>query len=630
MCGIVGAVTKRPAMVNLARSLGAIEHRGPDDAGIMYWSPGCTPLHDPAEPSPCRVALGHRRLAIIDLSSAGRQPMRSADGSRWIVFNGEIYNYVELRRTLETEGLRFRTSTDTEVALEAIASWGPDVALRRFVGMFALAVLDTRDNSVLLARDPFGIKPLYVCDWQHGIAFGSELSALVTLPGIDRSPDASGAWLYLRHGVADNGSTTMLSGVKQVEPATWMRLGLAEESISQSRKRYWDPARIQERRISFDDAAAEIRDRFLRNVSLHLRSDVPLGSALSGGIDSSAIVCAIRHLEPDREIHTFSYLADDPRLDESRWVAIVNKHVGALAHPVTASADDLIRDVHRLIEAQGEPFSTTSIYAQHCVFREAREAGVKVMLDGQGADELMGGYIRYQGARLASLLAGGNWLGAMRFLSGGRERRLQRSQLVRGAVRSMLPWSTLPVVERLTGRNAPPPWLKEEWFRERGARSAPPRVAVRKRRYLHADLVEGVTVGLLSLLHYEDRNSMAYSIESRVPFLTTDFAEALLSLPEHYLVAQDGTTKHVFRRAMRGIVPDAILDRRDKIGFATPEGAWLKGSGDLVERALDQISSIPFFDARVARASCASDGLSSPHTWRLLNYTIWYHAMVRG
>jgi len=635
MCGIVGVVTGRPLDVDLASALATLRHRGPDDSGALYWRPGAPPVEDATGPSPCRVAFGHRRLSIIDLTSAGHQPMSSADGRWWIVFNGEVYNYLELRAELEQGGVRFRTRTDTEVVLMALVHWRPEVALKRFRGMFAFGLLDTHQGSVLLARDPFGIKPLFVCHWRDGVAFASETGPLLDLPGVDRALNPERTWLYLRFGVTDHGGDTMLAGIRQVPPGHWGRLETEEPSSDWRFQPFWDPQSIVGRTIGFDDAVEQVRHLFLRNIAWHLRSDVPVGTALSGGIDSSAIVCAIRHLNPDQEIHTFSFLADDARLNEGAWVDVVNRHITAIPHPVRSSADDLSGDLDRLIRCQGEPFGSTSIYAQHRIFRAAREAGITVMLDGQGADEMLGGYVPYQGARLASLLGRGRLIKATQFLRAQRAwpDRTARFVLVT-ALGYLLPDALRPAARSLVGRSDRPTWANLRWFQDRGVQLDCPWYHGRNGEYLRSGLQESVVTNLLALLRYEDRNSMAYSVESRVPFLTTDLAELLLSLPEDHLIGDDGMSKRVFRAAMRGIVPDVILHRRDKIGFATPELAWLREHSGFVDQALALTPAAPCLDGAGAARYChdAIEGTIpfSFQTWRLANFLLWNSALVEG
>jgi asparagine synthase (glutamine-hydrolysing) len=578
VCGIAGILCSRgtdTAQVG-ASLLRVLTHRGPDDHGWLSLR-GTTVCRgrDDAPPADADVLLLHRRLSILDLSDAGWQPMSTPDGRYHLVFNGEIYNYLELRTELKALGHQFHSHSDTEVLLHAWTQWG-ERALVRLVGMFAFALLDTQTRRLLLARDCFGIKPLYYAHCRGGFAFASEVKALLEVPGISRRVNPQRLYDYLRRGCTDHGDETLFADVSQLPPAHFLRVSL-DQPAAVHVARYWWPPQGEPLDISLDEATARLREMFLESIRLHLRSDVPVGAALSGGIDSSAIVTAMRHVEPRLDLHTFSYVADDPALSEERWARSAGGRAGATLHTVTATPDELAADLDRLIRLQDEPFGSTSIYAQYRVFGLAREAGIKVMLDGQGADELLGGYRPYLAARLASLVRGEQWGEAVRFLR--QAAGLPGSGGIQGVLLHttglLCPPPLQGLARRLAGKSLMPPWLNRRWFTDRGVRPRGEAGSGRP-RVLHEQLRRALAeTSLPMLLRYEDRNSMAHSIESRVPFLTPALVEFVLRLPEGYLIAADGTTKDVFRRAMRGIVPDEVLDRRDKIGFATPESRWL-------------------------------------------------------
>jgi len=647
MCGILGIVSlcHQPVDLEMARrSLDNIRHRGPNDEGYLLLDSATQqvvvcggadtdsrlslPVLEDFTNRPFTAVFGHRRLSILDLSIAGHQPMQSCDGRYWIVYNGEIYNYLELKAELKNAGVCFKTQTDTEVALAALIHWGTENALKRFQGMFAIALIDVKFRTVLLARDAFGIKPLFVCKWQQGFAFASEISSLMELPGVDISLEPDRTWMYLRFGVTDYGDKSMLSGIRQVPPAHWVQLQLDADLFSWDFQHYWDPYAITRCELSFEDAVEQTRHLFLRNISWHLRSDVPVGTALSGGIDSSAIVCAIRHLYPDHEIHTFSYLADDKFLNEEKWVELVNQKVSAIPHSIKSSGENLESDINFLLKCQGEPFGSTSIYAQYCVFRAASEAGITVMLDGQGADEILAGYVPYQGARLASLFAQGRIVEATKFLLAqrGMAGRTMSDVLI-NALGHLLPDIARPIARSLVGKTDRPIWANLGWFINQETRLDCPWYHGVNKEYLRSDLKESVSTTLMSLLRYEDRNSMAFSIESRVPFLTTDFVDLSLSLPESFLIGNDGVSKRVFRAAMKGIIPNAILERNDKIGFATPELAWLRNNKDFVSRSISRAHDVPCLSGTGVEIYCqqmlSGDRPFSFQIWRLLNFLHW-------
>jgi len=634
MCGIAGMIVSPPdrgdrAFVPLA--LEKLAHRGPDDHGYLLYSRcGVRLARDWRDDLPdAEAALAHRRLSIIDLTEAGRQPMASADGRYYIVFNGEIYNYLELREELEGLGHTFHSRSDTEVLLTACARWGT-AALSRLVGMFAFAVLDTQERRLLLARDFFGIKPLYYVEINGRFAFASELKVLLEFAGRPRRINPERLYQYLRYGYTDHGGETFLNGVRQIPPAHYLEVSLDRLDASEP-VCYWDVDLTARADISFEEAARRTRELFLENMRLHLSSDVPVGTALSGGIDSSAIVLAMRELGgKDLDLHTFSYVADDAAVSEERWVDLVTQAAGTVAHKVRPVPEELLADLDSLIYSQDEPFGSTRIYAQYRVFRLAREAGIKVMLDGQGADEILGGYRFYLAARLASLIRQGRWVQAAAFLR-------RASKWPGAGKRWLLAWSgeyLLPqrwqtVARRWVGKDLMPSWMNAAWFRDRGVEGRAinySRTGNVLKGHLYRSLI---SQNLPHLLRYEDRNSMAFSIESRVPFLTPKFVEFLFSLPEEYIIAPDGTSKAVFRAAMRGIVPDAILDRRDKLGFVTPERGWMAALYPWVERTLQsetaaRIGALNLDEAaRVWNEYKATGDHFSMRVWRWINLIEW-------
>jgi asparagine synthase (glutamine-hydrolysing) len=607
-----------------------IAHRGPDDHGFLSFGAGGVRLERDwtGTAASADAVLIHRRLSILDLAPSGWQPMATEDGRYHIVFNGEVYNYVEIRAELKALGHSFRSSSDTEVLLKAYAEWGTG-ALSRLVGMFAFAVLDARTRRLLLARDPFGIKPLYYTLSPRAFGFASEIKALLELPGVGRGVNPQRLYEYLNFGHSSYGDETLFADVRQLPPAHYMEVGL-DTGEPLDPVRYWRLDLDRRLDLSFDQAAEQLRGLFLDSVRLHLRSDVPVGAALSGGVDSSAIVMGMRHAEgPDLRLHTFTYLAEDEAINEQRWAEIVGKAARAEMHSVRPVASDLVADLDRLIATQDEPFISTSMYAQFRVFRLAAEAGIKVMLDGQGADEMLGGYPVYTAARFASLVRQGSPVAAMQFAR--RSSRLPgRGGLLMRAGEFLAPAALHRPLRRLAGRDLVPAWLRGSWFAERGVRVRAPNRLHRTREVLKQELHQTlVHTSLPMLLRYEDRNSMAFSIESRVPFLDTRIADFMFALPEEYLISPEGTTKAVFREAMRGIVPAPILDRSDKIGLLTPEQAWLSTLRPWVEGVLGSpvAAAVPALD-RVALSREWDDVLAGrkrfdSRVWRWVNLIRW-------
>ena len=656
MCGIAGLVSldeKACRLDGILEMTRTQRHRGPDDEGVCYFQMGGgrfwayggadTPQGAYGDPMPyapqkphstcnhekATVALGHRRLSILDLSPKGHQPMCTSDRRYWIVYNGEIYNYLELRSELAKSGFSFHSQSDTEVILYGYANWGLEI-FNRLVGMFAFAIYDRFTEQILLARDFFGIKPLYYSTWDNGFAFASEIKALLLLPVLSRRMNVDRVHEYLYSGLSDYGPETMFADIRQVPAAHYLLLPLNPMSKAHP-VRYWDLHPDQASRLSFQEATSRLRELFLENVNLHLRSDVHVGAALSGGIDSSAIVMCMRHLQGgDLDLHTFSYIAEDPELCEEKWVDLIGAASSSVPYKVTPKAEDLVNDLDDLISIQDEPFGSTSIYAQYCVMRLAREHEIKVMLDGQGADELLAGYRAYWGARLGSLLRELQWVKAYRFfvqtVSHGHS---PWPVLLMQAGRCFLPQGIQFRLKEVLDIDLVSRWLNKEWFRERGVRRGDGENG-RGQGFMKQALYHSLTRGgLNSLLRYEDRNSMAFSIESRVPFLTPAFASFVWSLPEEYMIDQNGRSKSVFRSAMEGIVPERVLSRKDKVGFATPERRWLSALKTWVQDTLesDVAKSLPM----IQREKVVADWreiLSNKNSfdwrfWRVINLVKW-------
>ena len=630
MCGLFGTVGTPPGLLDSARVnslFSLLHHRGPDDRGWLALDRGGVRTGcDPQDLLGDAVLL-HTRLSILDLSAAGHQPMSTPDGRFHLSFNGEIYNYVELRDELELLGRAFRSGTDTEVLLAAYAEWGA-TSFERLVGMFAISLVDADRRVLVLARDHFGIKPLYYAKLDGGLAFASEIPPLLELQGSSRRANPQRVFDYLRFGRTDHGAETMFEGILQVEAGHYIEVPLDTPNRLVERQ-YWSLEPQPVDGLSLDEAADRLHELFLDSVRIHLRSDVPVGAAFSGGVDSSANVAAMRRLSgPELELHTFSYLADDPVLNEERWVQLVAREAGAVTHTVETSPQELLSDIDRLITIQAEPFGGTSIYAQYRVFRLAREAGIKVMLDGQGADELFAGYRNYLAYRVSGLLARGRLLAAARLLQAVSSLPGASPSGVLGrAAGHALPDRAQSGARRLTRHRLVPEWLDQRWLRSHDVTlSDPGRTSHRSLREYRLDTVR---TGLRELLRYEDRNSMASSIESRVPFLTPALAEFALGMPDEYLIDSDGTGKLVLRRSLRGLVPDPILERRDKIGFATPEASWLRTLAPWVEQVFASDSGRADSLLRLAvvrsRWEQMSDGTRpyEPAAWRWLNLIRW-------
>ena len=570
MCGIACLISADGNKIDgatLDAFTEAVAHRGPDGRGTLAFADAGGALRrlDSPDDADFAVGLGHRRLSILDLSEAGAQPMSSKDGKLHIVYNGEVYNHVELRAELEKEGFSFDSHCDTEVVLAAYARWGSD-CFKRFNGMWALAILDLEKGRIVVSRDRFGIKPLY--HLRHGgvLAFASEIKQFKTLPGFSREPNPDACVAYLVNGY-EIPPETFIKGVKVFPAASFAEIPLeGAETADIQPKRFWFPEEIPlDHGARPEDAAAEIAALFENSVRLRLRSDVPVGSCLSGGLDSSAIFSTMGALEPETTFSAFSACFDDPRADERPFMervaaAVRSKHVKVFPAP-----EEFAADFADFLEKHDEPVGSVSMYAQYRVMKAAREAEAPVLLDGQGGDELFSGY----------------WPTYFLHLDGLKRRGLY-GKLLSHALGAAIPggnprllWETFGTFAEYKRRsNLEFPFeidsAKSAVFGERAA-------AYQRYREMSPEeyrIFELTELRLPRLLKWEDRNSMAFSIESRVPFLDINLVGKILSLPPEMNMRR-GWTKFLFRKAMDGKLPKKIVWRKDKKGFETPQGKWL-------------------------------------------------------
>ena len=520
------------------------------------------------------VGLGHRRLSIIDLTHAADQPMFDRSGELVLVYNGEIYNYLELREELRAAGRVFTTESDTEVLLAAYEQWGTD-CLPRLNGMFAFALWDGRRRELFLARDRFGEKPLFHTRLPGGgFAAASEMKALFAHPDVRVSPRESAVRSYVDGRFYEDGEETMFDGILRLPPAHAMVIG--DEGSVRRRWRYWTPdyAAVED---GFDETAAAERFRALleRSVRTRLRSDVPVGTSLSGGLDSSAIVCLLaeaRMQTPTLTQNTFSGRFDDadPTLSEGPYIDLVVDRAAVRAHSVTPSPTGLIEESELLHWHQEEPFLSASIYLQWCVMRLAREHETTVLLDGQGADELLAGYQFYFPAYQLDLVD------RRRLVRLAREtlvfrRRLRKAS--RGYANSLRRFDH----DVALGPRA----LASAWRRRSSVPTSayddgiPPAAPGTRLRRQIAEALQYNSLPML--LRYADRNAMAFSRETRFPFLDHELVDWCITLPDRAFV-QDGWQKHILRQAMGGILPEQIRWRADKVGYAAPLDLWLRDS----------------------------------------------------
>jgi asparagine synthase (glutamine-hydrolysing) len=634
MCGIFGHFSNKSTqdiqeqnnILKLAAD--SLYHRGPDDNGLETFE-----IKSEEDKFIKLLSLGHTRLSIIELSKKGHQPMSSSDDRYVIVYNGEIYNYKELRSELQELGHIFNTQSDTEVLIAAWSQWGPE-SLIKLIGMFAFAIFDKTDQTLTLARDAFGIKPFFYRNNGDNLYFASELPALIKLIPEKLNINLQRSYDYLVHNSYDSNSDTFFQEINHLLPAHFITFDL--KNVSKSKPVcWWKPNITTNPNLSFEEATQRLRNLFLDSVKLHLRSDVPLGVALSGGIDSSAIASVVRYLEPNIPLNTFSYIASELNISEEKFIDLLNEKLNARSFKVTIQEHEIYEDFDDMILKQGEPFASTSIYAQYRVAKLIKETGVTVVLDGQGADEILAGYFGYPGHRLLSLIETRGWIAAHKYAKcwgrlPGKNYLLAWKYLLQLKLGDWF----YNFLSKKTARDYKPKWLNINYLNKYGVRFKKKRIRLSKenrgQRVKEALAYALTKEGLPSLLRHSDRNSMAFSIESRVPFLTIPIVDFLLSLPENYLISDEGVTKHIFREAMRGIVPDSILDRKDKIGFATPETIWLSSKCEIIKTWINQSIEIPFINKKILLKEfeiILKEKNIDGRLWRWINYLHWYNLL---
>jgi len=565
-----------------------IRHRGPDDEGYVIYNlegevseyrgddtvSAFHHLKHINEAEDLIVGLGNRRLSIIDPSPKGHQPMLSEDRRFSVVYNGELYNYREIREELESK-YRFRSDTDTEVILYSVIEWGIEEAISKFIGMYAFLIYDKENNILYGARDRFGIKPLFYTQSNGVYYFASEIKSFK--PVVKFEPNMKKIYEYLTFTRIIDEETFFLD-IYQIKPGHYFILRDGELVI----KRYWNLSLGEHQgRENVGEIVDRWRDIFYNSIRIHLRTDVPLGFAISGGIDSSGLIAVSldlirggrvreKGIDPVK-LYSFSSIIDDPKIGEGKYVNILVKHFNIDLVGIKPHADDVARDLGKFIYYQEEPPEGPSVFSHWCVVKEASRY-VKVLLDGQGGDELLAGYHAYIPIYLKGLLRRGAILKF--FTEAFRLRDLILSKFKLG-------------LKVYTGRRRK--LISELLSNE--IKSAVEKTELKmkspKANNLKEALRNDLTGGRLhEILRYEDRNSMAFSLEIRVPYVNHVLAEFMMKVPEEACIYK-GWTKYIHREMLKGLLPDEVRLRRTKIGFEVPEARWLRELEDFIKKKFE-------------------------------------------
>ncbi|WP_100622797.1 asparagine synthase (glutamine-hydrolyzing) [Candidatus Coxiella mudrowiae] len=561
MCGIVGIISLNNVSLNsdllIEKMKNALLHRGPDGEGTWYSSDR-------------RVFLGHRRLSIIDLTNHAAQPMLSYDGRYVLTYNGEIYNYIELRKKCEKRKSIFNSNSDTEVILECFRHWGHN-AFSLFIGMWSLALYDLIEKKIILSRDRFAIKPLYYGIVQDNLFFASEPKALRAAHSRFNEIDDVSVQLFIENAFLERKDWTFFKYIKRFPHAHYSIIDLNKPLRKLNFICYWAAPSKTIKKISLGDAALNLRHLIIQSIKLHMRSDVQIGSCLSGGIDSSTIVSVVSRLQKGKPLQTFTiYYPNHTHLNESHWAKRVVELSGAIAIYVEPTYESFQNELSKLISIQDEPFGSISIFAQYTIFKQISTSQIKVILDGQGPDEMLAGYLGYLPIYLNSLLNKGNYILYRQELRAAKKR--MNISLEKKSFSNFVKYYLKTKYNNLLNPNLSIN-SKSEFFDEYECRLFQLNQPQGDFEEQLKDLV--CDSNLPQLLRYEDRNSMAFSIESRVPFISKDIVEFCLSLPVSLRINK-GYTKAVLREAIKGIVPEDIRLRVDKLGFPAPEVDWLK------------------------------------------------------
>jgi len=551
VCGIFGAVNttgffdgsdfdRFVALTNL------VAYRGPDDCGHV---PLALKQSDSRRERLFDVFLGNRRLSIIDLSSSGHQPMSDGDGL-WITYNGEIFNYLELRRELEARGHTFQTGTDTEVILHVYREYG-ESGFDRLNGMWAFAIVDSHARKVVLSRDRFSIKPLYIFKAKGALYFGSEIKQLLPLLPA-RELNASIMTAYLAQGLLDHDVETFFRGITRVPPSTSVIISLDSGAIEE--KKYWcfeSPATTS---ASSKDLVEEFRALFFDSVRIRLRSDVKVGVLLSGGLDSSAVTTAVRQVGGE-QLQTYSIVSEHEGYDERRFIDVMCK-AGVPNRKVTFRVGNVLDCLEQVLYYSDEPFAGFSVIAQHQLFAAIKhDSDVTVLLSGQGGDETLLGYLKFFFFHVQLLLKAGKYLNAMSLLARSSLHRTAVTQFRMSEARRYMQHNRWGVWQTMLRNSEPVPVWQCGDMRSR-------------------QIADICNYSVPALTHYEGRNSGGHSLEVRHPFLDHRLVNFVVNLPTELKIHQ-GWTKYILRAALPEM-PAALRWRRDKQGFLVPEQLWLK------------------------------------------------------
>lgn len=595
MCGISGIINKNFVEVDhdeIKKINDLIAHRGPDAEGFYHHS---------------NFAFGHRRLSILDLSDLGAQPM-TWKSQYTITYNGEVYNYIELRAQLISLGYTFESNSDTEVILAAYDYWGRE-CVQYFNGMWSFAIFDKKNNIIFCSRDRFGIKPFYFLNDKNKFVFGSEIKQI--LPFLDKIIlEKQIALDYLLSGIEEYNENTFFQGIKKLKGGNNLIYDLKQNTFKIEN---FYSIHIDEKlfHLDFDKSLEVFKSEFERSIKLRLRSDVKVGTCLSGGLDSSSVSALASELySNDNEkfiaIHAKS---SETNTDESYYAKKVSENSGLDLNIIEPTVEDFKLHISKIIESQEEPFGSPSIFMQFFVFKKARDLNCIVMLDGQGGDETLLGYERYYPALVKSL-KGVKKMKAL--LESSKNSKLSLLQ----TIKYQYYFSNLKLRLKIVKRRSS--FYKKEVL-DRYTSDILDKLSSTYSSISDLQEMELTSTQLPHLLRYEDKNSMFHSIESRLPFLDYKLVETSLSLNYNFKI-KDGWTKYILRKAIDAILPNEIVWRKNKLGFNAPENSWIKSIEGQME--LEVLNS-KILEQLIDVSKLSFSKLDKRTKWRLYNFALW-------
>lgn len=628
MCGIAGIINLNNNPVeksNLQKMIDILRHRGPDGDGVFIDK---------------NIGLAHVRLSIIDLSDMAHQPMSYENENYWIIHNGEVYNYIELRQELEKHGFKFKSTSDTEIILASYIKWGEN-CVNKFNGMWAFVIYDKKNKKIFASRDRFGVKPFYYYKDNATFVFASEIKAILQVMPSLKSAHYPYLYHFLNTGALDDADETFYENIKQLPPAHSLTLQENNFKIY----RYWDYYEKTKENYDYKNPEETFLELLKDSIKLRFRSDVPVGTCLSGGLDSSAIVTLSSKIN-ENPIYTFSSIYEDKDCNESHYIDIVNKFNKTVPHYVYPQAQDFMHILDKIIYYQDEPSAGPGLYSQWHVMLIAQDH-VKVLLDGQGADELLGGYFYFFEHYFSAVKKDKNKNGilatAKRILEEypkvkeltnmnfcGGQTEILREVLIPRFFNNLF---RMPKIKFIGSKGKS--FMHPDFIASAG-QSPVNRNITRKfdNDLENASYAALANTSIPALLHYEDRNSMAFSMESRVPFLDYRLVEFCIGLPYDQKINAD-TTKVIMRKALKGILPDEITYRRDKKGYPTPFARWLR------EDIKNDVSDILFSEKAKARKifdieeiekqfkkHLSGEADVSWQIWRWLTTELWFRKFI--